>query len=109
MSSNLPARRSSLFGGLSTDRAAGKQLATIQTGSFLERAQDEALRHLVVAKMGDIKIATHHALDEVDEIVREVVRRTQANEYGAQAFAELGEEGFRALKATLRNLTEGEF
>lgn len=39
-SNNLPARRS-MFGSISTDRATGKQLATIQTDSFLERAQDE--------------------------------------------------------------------
>jgi hypothetical protein len=109
MSSNLPARRSSLFGSLSTDRATGKQLATIQTGSFLERAQDEALRSLVVAKMSDVRIATHHALEEGDEIVRDVVRRIQSNEFGAQAFAELGEEGIRALKHELRRLTEGGF
>jgi chloramphenicol 3-O-phosphotransferase len=108
-SNNLPARRSSLFGSLSTDRATGKQLATIQTGAFLERAQDEALRNLVVAKMADIGLATHHALEEGDEIVRDVVRRLQQNEFGGQALASLGEEGIRALKAELRRLTEGGF
>ncbi len=107
--SNHPVLRSSFLSGLSTDRASGKQLATIKGDAFLERAHDEALRHLVVAKMSDLKIATHHALEECDEIVRDVIRRTQANEYGAQAFAELGEEGFRALKHELRRLTEGGF
>jgi hypothetical protein len=108
-SNNLPARRSSLFGSLSTDRATGKQLATIQTDTFLERAHDEALRNLVVAKMGDIGLATHHALEEGDEIVRDVVRRLQQNEFGGQALASLGEEGIRALKHELRRLTEGGF
>ncbi len=109
MSSNLPVRRSSLLGSLSTDRATGKQLATIQTDSFLERAQDEALRNLVVAKMSDIGIATHHALEEGDEIVRDVVRRIQNNEFGGQALASIGEEGIRSLKAELRRLTQGGF
>jgi hypothetical protein len=106
MSNLIPARRSS-FGALSTDRAAGKQLAMLQTGAFMERANDEALRNLVVAKLGDIGIATHHALEEGDEIVRDVVRRIQNNEYGAQALASIGEEGIRALKHELRRLTEG--
>src|SRR5271170_4700397 len=97
-SNNLPVRRSSLFGSLSADRAAGKALSATQTSAFLERAQDEALRNLVVAKMSDVRIATHHALEEGDEIVRDVVRRMQTNEFGAQVFAELGEEGVRALK-----------
>ena len=57
MSNLTPARRSP-FGALSTDRAAGKQFATIQAGAFLERAEDEALRNLVVAKLADIGIAT---------------------------------------------------
>jgi chloramphenicol 3-O-phosphotransferase len=109
MSSNLPARRTSFLANLGTDRATGKQLATIQTGAFLERAQDEALRSLVVAKMSDIGLATHHALEEGDEIVRDVVRRLQSNEFGGQALASLGEEGIRALKHELRRLTEGGF
>lgn len=111
MSSNLPVPRS-LFGGVLAsreDKAAGKALSAVQTGAFLERAQDEALRNLVVAKMTDVRLATHHALEEADEIVRDVVRRIQNNEFGAQAFAELGEEGFRALKHELRRLTEGGF
>lgn len=111
MSSNLPARRS-LVGGLLAsreDKAAGKNLAAIQSGAFLERAQDEARRSLTLARMSDFGLATHHALDEADQIVRDVVRRSQANEFGAQAFAELGEEGFRALKHELRRLTEGGF
>ncbi len=108
MSNIVPARHSP-FGALSTDRAAGKQLATIQLGAFLERAQDEALRNLLVAKLGDIGIATHHALEEGDEIVRDVVRRIQNNEFGGQALASIGEEGIRALKHELRRLTEGGF
>lgn len=107
-SNNLPARRS-MFSSLSTDRATGKQLATIQTGAFLERAQDEALRNLVIGKLGDIGLATHHALEEGDEIVRDVIRRLQSNEFGGQALASLGEEGIRALKHELRRLTEGGF
>jgi chloramphenicol 3-O-phosphotransferase len=106
MPSNLPARRS-ILGALSTDRATGKELSTVQAGAFVERAQDEARRNLTLARMSDFGLATHHALDEADEIVRDVVRRIQANEFGAQAFTELGEEGFRALKHELRRLTEG--
>jgi hypothetical protein len=107
-SNNLPARRS-LLGSLSSDRATGKELSAVQTGAFLERAHDEALRNLVVAKLGDIGIATHHALEEGDEIVRDVVRRIQNNEFGAQALASLGEEGVRALKHEMRRLTERGF
>ncbi len=108
MSNLTPARRSP-FGALSTDRAAGKQFATIQAGAFLERAEDEALRNLVVAKLADIGIATHHALEEGDEIVHDLARRIQNNEFGAQALAGLGEEGIRALRHQLRRLTEGGF
>jgi hypothetical protein len=106
---NLPARRSSLLGSLSPDRATGKQLATIQTSALLERAGNEAQLRLTLAKMGDIGLATHHALEEGDEIVRDVVRRLQSNEFGGQALASLGEEGIRALKHELRRLTEGGF
>lgn len=108
MSNIVPARRS-ILGALSTDRATGKELSTVQTGAFVERAQDEARRNLTLARMSDFGLATHHALDEADEIVRDVVRRIQNNEFGAQAFAELGEEGYRALKHELRRLTEGGF
>lgn len=109
LSKDLTLHRTSLLSSLSTDRAHGKQLASIQGGAFLERAQDEALRNLVVAKMGDVGIATHHALEEGDEIVRDVVRRLQNNEFGGQALASIGEEGIRALKHELRRLTEGGF
>jgi hypothetical protein len=105
MPNNLPVRRSIL----GADRATGKELSTVQTGAFVERAKDEARRNLTLARMSDFGLATHHALDEADEIVRDVVRRSQNNEFGAQAFAELGEEGFRALKHELRRLTEGGF
>jgi len=110
-SSNLPARRSLAGGILASreDKAAGKALSTVQAHAFLERAQDEALRNLVAAKMTDVRIVTHHALEECDEIVRDVVRRIQNNEFGAQAFAELGEEGVRALRHEQRRLTEGGF
>ncbi len=108
MSNNLPARRS-LLGSLSTDRATGKELSAVQTGAFLERAQDEALRNLVIAKLGDIGLATHHALEEGDEIVHDLARRIQNDSFGAQALAGLGEEGIRALRHQLRRLTEGGF
>ena len=108
-SRSLTVRHPSLLSSFTGDRVTGRQLATIQTGSFLERAQDEALRNLVVAKMTDIGLATHHALEEGDEIVRDVVRRLQNNEFGGQALASLGEEGIRALKHELRRLTEGGF
>lgn len=107
-SNNLPARRS-MLGSLSTDRATGKQLATIQTGAFLERAQDEALRNLVVAKLSDIGLTTRHALEEGDEIAHDLARRIQNDAFGAQALAGLGEEGIRALRHQLRRLTEEGF
>jgi hypothetical protein len=104
----LPARRS-LLGSLSQDRATGKALSAVQTRAFLARAHDEALKNLVLAKLGDIGLATHHALEEGDEIVRDLARRIENNEFGAQALAGLGEEGIRALKHELRRLTEGGF
>lgn len=109
MSDYLPARRSRFGGVLATreDKATGKELSAIQTGAFLERAHDEALRNLVIAKIDDIGMATHHALEEGDEIVRDLARRIQGSEFGAQALAGLGEEGVLGIKRVLRRLTEG--
>jgi hypothetical protein len=110
MSSNLPARRPSLFGSLSTDRAAGKQLATVQTDAFLERAQDEALRNLVMAKMSDLGMATRHGLDEADAIIHDLASRVQNNEgFGTQVLVGISEEGALALKHELRRLSGGGF
>jgi hypothetical protein len=109
-SNNLPARRSSLFGSLSTDRATGKQLATIQTGAFMERAQDEALRNLVMAKMSDFSMATRHGMDEAEAIIRDLARRMQNSDgFGDQILVGLSEEGALALKRELRRLSGGGF
>lgn len=105
MSNLIPARRSS-FGALSADRAAGKQLATVQTGAFIERAEDEALRNLVMAKMSDLGMATRHGLDEADAIIHDLASRIQNNEgFGAQVLVGISEEGALALKRELRRLS----
>ncbi|HEX3691961.1 MAG TPA: hypothetical protein VHU13_01350 [Solirubrobacteraceae bacterium] len=107
MSSNLPVRRSSLFGALSSDRATGKALATVQTGAFLERAEDEARRNLSIAKISDIGMATRHALAEGDEIVHDLAGRLQGNEFGAVALGGIAEDGVRGVRRELRRLSEG--
>jgi hypothetical protein len=106
MPNSLPARRS-LLGALSTDRATGKALSTIQSDAFLERAHDEALRNLVIAKMADIGMATRHGIDEADAIVHDLASRIHDDGFGAQALASIGEEGVRSLKRELRRLSEG--
>jgi hypothetical protein len=105
MSSNLPARRSIL--GPSTDRAAGKQLATIQIGTLLERAEDEAQRNLSLAKMSDIGMATRHALEEGDGIVHDLMSRVDSNPFAAKALGGIAEDGVRGLRRELRRLSEG--
>jgi hypothetical protein len=104
--SNL-VRRSSLLGALGTDRATGKALATIQTGVFLERANDEALRDLALARLSDIGIATRHGLDEGHEIVRDLVAHIEADPIGAKALSGIAETGVRGLERELRRLIEG--
>jgi hypothetical protein len=98
-SRNLPARRSS-FG------ATGKQLATIQTGAFLERAEDEAQRNLTLAKMSDIGTATRHALEEGEGIAADLMSRVQDNPFAAKALIPIAEDGARGLRRQLRRLSE---
>jgi hypothetical protein len=105
MSNLIPARRSS-FGALSTDRAAGKQLATIQTGAFLERTEDEAQRNLTLAKMSDIGTATRHALEEGEGIAADLMSRIQDNPFAAKALIPIAEDGARGLRRQLRRLSE---
>jgi len=104
--SNLPARRS-LLGALSTDRAVGKQLASIQTGAFLERAEDETRRQLVESRMSDIGMATRHAFNEGDDIVADLVSRIERNPHSANALMGLAEDGVHGLRRELRRLSEG--
>jgi hypothetical protein len=106
-SQNLPARRSSLLGSLSTDRATGKALSTIQTGAFIERAEDEAQRNLALARMSDLGTATRHAMDEGDGIVHDLSARVEANPLGANALGGIAEDGIRSLRRELRRLSEG--
>lgn len=106
-SNNLPARRSSLLGSLGADRATGKALATIQTGAFLERADDEARRTLTLAKMSDIGTATRHALEEGDGIVGDLMSRVENNPFAAKALGGIAEDGIRGLRRELRRLSEG--
>lgn len=110
MSVHLPARRSSLLGGVLAsreDRATGQALATIQTGAFLERASDEARCHLTLGRMADIGRATHHALNEGDAIVADFVSRAEGNPLAAKALGGIAEEGVRALRGELRQLADG--
>jgi hypothetical protein len=106
MSDYLPARRS-LFGGVLAsreDKAAGKQLATIQSGAFLERAQDEARRNLTLARMTDLGMATRHALEEGDEIVSDLAGRIENQPFGAKALSGIAEDGINGLRHELRRL-----
>jgi hypothetical protein len=96
-----------MLGALSTDRAAGKALATIQNGALLERSEDEALRNLAIARMSDLGMATRHGIDETDAIIRELASRISQDGFGAQALASIGEEGVQALRRELRRLSEG--
>ncbi|HEY2142378.1 MAG TPA: hypothetical protein VGG98_10010 [Solirubrobacteraceae bacterium] len=102
--SNLPARRSSLFGALSTDRAAGKQLGSIQNGAFLERAEDEARRTLTLARMTDLGMATRHAMDEGSEIISDLASRIENDPFGAKALSGIAEDGINGLRHELRRL-----
>jgi hypothetical protein len=104
MSSNLPVRRSSLFGGLSSDRAAGKALSATQTGAFLERAEDEARRNLTLARMSDLGMATRHAMDEGGEIVGDLASRIENDPFGAKALSGIAEDGINGLRHELRRL-----
>jgi hypothetical protein len=106
-SRNLPTRRSSLLRALGTDRAAGKALATIQTTGFLERASDELIRDLALARISDIGIATRHGLDEGHEIVRDLIAHIEADPMGAKALAGIAKTGMRGLELELRRLIEG--
>lgn len=110
MSGHLPARRSSLLGGVLAsreDRATGQALATIQTGAFLERASDEARRQLALGRMSDIGTATRHALDEGDAIVSDLVSRAESNPLAAKALGGIAEEGMHALRREVRKLGDG--
>ncbi len=110
MHANLPARRSSLLGGVLAsreDRAMGQALATIQTGAFLERASDEARRQVALGRMSDIGAATRHALDEGDAIVADLINRAEGNPLAAKALGGIAEEGVRGLRSELRRLADG--
>jgi hypothetical protein len=106
MSDYLPATRS-LFGGVLAsreDKAAGKHLAKIQTGAFLERAHDEGRRNLTLARMSDLGMATRHALEEGDEIVSDLAGRIDNQPFGATALSGIAEDGINALRHELRRL-----
>jgi len=103
---NLPARRSSRLSHRALDRATGTALADLHTGAFLERAEDETQRSLTIARMSDIGVATHHALSEGDEIVRDLAGRLDANPLGANALGGIAEDGIRGVRHQLRRLTE---
>ena len=103
MSNLIPARRSSLLGGLSPDRTAGKNLAAIQSGAFLERAQDETRCNLTMARMTDFGMATRHAMGEGCEIIDDLARRVESNPL-AQAVQGIAEDGINGLRHELRQL-----
>lgn len=106
MSGNLVPARRSMLDTLSPDRASGRQLATIQSGAFLQRAQDEARRNLSLAKMSDIGTATRHALEEGDGIAQDLMSRVQDNPFAAKALIPIAEDGARGLRRELRRLSE---
>ena len=106
MSNLVPDRRSSFLARRSLDRATGSALADLRTGAFLERAEDEAQRSLTLARMSDIGVATHHALGEGDEIVRDLAGRLDATPLGANALSGIAEDGIRGVRHQLRRLTE---
>jgi hypothetical protein len=106
MSDYLPAPYS-LFGGAIAsrkDKAAGKHLATIQSGAFLERAQDETRRNLTLARMTDLGMATRHALEEGDEIVSDLAACIENQPFGAKALSGIAEDGINGLRHELRRL-----
>jgi hypothetical protein len=106
MSDFLPANRSRFGGVLATreDKAAGKHLATIQCGAFLERAQDEARRNLTLARMTDLGMATRHAMDEGGEIIGDLASRIESDPFGAKALSGIAEDGINGLRHELRRL-----
>jgi hypothetical protein len=106
MSSLIPAR-SSTFGALSTDKAAGKQLATIQLGAFIERAEHEARRNLTLARMADIGVATRHGLEEGEAIASDLLSRVENNPFALKALSGIAEDGVRGIRRELRRLSEG--
>ncbi len=105
-STNLSVRRSYPLASRSADRAIGRALATIQTGAFLARAEDEARRNLTLARMSDLGVATRHALDEGDGIVSDLTGRIENNAFGAKALSGIAEDGVRGLRRELRRLSE---
>ncbi len=108
--SNLVPTRRSIFGALSTDRAAGNALSTVQANTLVQRAEDEALRNLGMAKMSDFSMATRHGMDEAEAIIRDLARRIQNSDgFGDQILIGLSEEGALALKRELRKLSGGSF
>lgn len=106
MSDYLPAPRSLFGGALASreDKAASKHLATIQSGAFLERAQDEARRNLTLARITDLGMATRHALSEGDEIVSDLASRIDNQPFGAKALSGIAEDGINGLRHELRRL-----
>jgi hypothetical protein len=106
-SNSLTVRRSSALGRFGLDRATGNAIATIQAGAFLERAGNEAQRSLVLGRMSDIGAATHHALEEGDAIVGDLMSRVESNPFAAKALSGIAEDGVRGLRRELRRLNEG--
>ncbi len=107
MANIIPARHSSFLARRGLDRATGSALADLQTGTFLERAEDEALRSLTTARISDLGLATHHALDEADGIIRDLAGRVESNPVGVTALGGIAEEGVLGVRRELRRLAQG--
>ncbi len=109
MSDYLPAPRSLFGGALASreDKAAGKHLATIQSGAFLQRAEDEAQLALGTAKMHDVSVATHHAFSEGEGMVNDFRSRVGEDPFLAKALAPFLERGLRGVGRQLDRLDEG--
>lgn len=109
MSSNLPARNTPLLlGGVAAreKRAAGRQLASMQTGALLARAQDQTRCDLTLSRMSDIGIAVRSALAEGDMIAGDLAARIERNPIAANALSGIAEDGIRALRAEVQRLAE---
>jgi hypothetical protein len=104
--SNL-VRRPSFLGVLSSDRATGKALSAVQTGAFVERARDVARRDLTIGRLSDTGAAIHHALEEGDNVVRDLEQRVEGRPFALAALGPLAEKGMHDLGRILDDLSGG--
>jgi hypothetical protein len=107
MSDYLPAPRPLFLGVRSSDRATGRALAAVQTGALVERSRDVARRDLSLGRMGDLGLATHHALEEGDSIVRDLEQRVEGRPFALAALGPIAEKGIHGLGRMMDDLDGG--